>query len=122
MSVFSLPCRAAVVINTKITGSTVVTIVDGTNEVVLVPWFQVNETAGSTPNLTVDLYDVLNTTSYVLGDSSEASKSWNVTAVTAKQSVPFREGYIVPKGWLLRVKSSDAAGKFDVIGIKVAGY
>lgn len=97
----------------KIASSTVTTIVDGTEEAWYVPWLQVNENAGGTPALTLDLYD--GTTAYYLGS---ASFTWNAKAMTAAQSLTFSEGIVVPKGWLLRVKSSDAAGKFDVVGAK----
>lgn len=122
MSVFTFPSRGTLPINKKVTGSSATTIVDASTAAVQVAWFQVNENAGATPNLTVDLYDVANTTSYFLSDSLAAPKVWNITAVTAKQGVLFSEGYVVPLGWKLRVTSSDAAGKFDVIGVQVAGY
>jgi hypothetical protein len=97
----------------KITGSTAVVIVDATDRSYFVSWLQVNENAGATPNLTVDLYD--GTNSYPLADTVGRAV-WDVKAVTAKQSVLFDQGYPVPKNWQLRVKSSDAAGKFNLVG------
>lgn len=103
----------------KVTGNTATTIVSGAAAPVdpsswLVAKLQVNENNGSTPNLTVDLYDVANTTAYYLGAGGSA---WVAKAVTAKQSIEFTD-IVVPAGWLLRVTSSDAAGRFDVVGVK----
>jgi hypothetical protein len=99
----------------KVTGNTATTIVDGTSpdtQAWLVPWLQVNENAGGTQTLTVDLYD--GTNSYCLG---AASLTWKAKAVTAYLSLGFTD-IEVPSGWKLRVTSSDAAGKFDVLGVK----
>ena len=101
----------------KVTSSSATTIVSGVAAPVdpaawLVAKLQVNENNGSTPNLTVDLYD--GTTSYYLG---AGGSTWVAKAVTAKQSIEFTD-IVVPSGWLLRVTSSDAAGKFDVVGVK----
>lgn len=96
----------------KVTSSSAKDIVDAAASAVLVPWLQVNENAGATPNLTVELYD--GTTSYYLG---AGGATWVAKAVTAKQSLLF-EDIVVPRGWKLRVTSSDAAGKFDVVGMK----
>ncbi len=101
----------------KITGNSVVDVIDATTGQINVPWFRVSENAGSTPNLTVELYDIANTTSYYLGDA--AGSTWVAKAVTAKQSVAFTDGYVVATGWKLRVTSNDAAGKFDITGIKI---
>lgn len=117
MSVFLFNDGRATNLAKKITGNTVVDLVDGTTGQVNVPWFRVSENNGSTPNLTVELYDVANTTSYYLGDATGAT--WVAKAVTAKQSVAFTDGYVVPLGWKLRITSSDAAGKFDVTGMKI---
>ncbi len=115
MTLFQSQIGAIEEIATKVTSSTVAVIVDGTSpdtQAWLVPWMQVNENAGSTPNLTVELYD--GTSSYYLGSGGS---SWVAKAVTAKQSVEFTN-VVVPSGWKLRVTSSDAAGKFDVVGTK----
>lgn len=115
MTVFQIPGGNATAIAKKITSSTVTDIVDAANGQVAVFWFEVAENSGSTPNLTVELYDVANTTSYYLVSGGVA---WVAKAVTAKQGIVFSEGYIVPQGWKLRVTSSDASGKFDVTGLR----
>lgn len=115
MSLFQNDVGLAEEIAVKITANTATTIVDGTNNAWLVPWVQVNENAGGTHNLTLDLYDVANTTSYCLG---AANLTWKAHAVSAYLSLAFYD-IVVPAGWLLRVTSSDAAGKFDVVGVKV---
>jgi len=112
MTVFSQLFGGVEEIAQKITGNTVVNVVDGTDQAFLVPWIAVSENSGATPNLTVELYD--GTTSYYLGSGGS---TWVAKAVAAKQSVPFTD-VLVPSGWKLRVTSSDAAGKFDVTGIK----
>lgn len=113
MSLFQNDVGMAEEIAVKVTGNTATTIVSGTDNAWLVPWFQVNENAGGTHNVTVDLYD--GTTSYCLGANSLV---WKVHAVTAYLSIAFYD-IVVPSGWSLRVTSSDAAGKFDVVGTKV---
>lgn len=113
MTVFQNPINGAEEIAAKITGNTAVVVVDGSDQAWYVPWVQVNENAGGTQNLTVDLYD--GTTSYCLGT---AGATWKAKAVTAYLSLTWSEGIVVPAGWQLRVTSSDAAGKFDVVGIK----
>lgn len=115
MSVFQIGSDKPLPVNVRVTGNTVTTIVDGSNEVYFVPWFQVNEHNGGTHNLTVDLYDATN--AYYLGDDNGAT--WNVKAVTAKASYRFSQGIIVPRTWKLRVTSSDASGYFHVVGMKI---
>ena len=116
MSVFQFVASAPLSIKKRITGNTATTIADATNNTVFVPWFQVNEHAGSTPNLTVDIYD--GTNAVYLG--SDAGVTWNAKAVTAYGSYFFTQGLVIPKGSVLRVTSSDAAGKFHVHGVYVS--
>ncbi len=120
MSVFQFDATAgAVEINKAITANTVTTIVDATDKTIFVAWFQVNETAaGTTPNLTVDIYDGTNTR-YLGGTDGS---TWNALAVAAKQSVRFTDGYVIPKGSLLRVTSSNASGLFHVHGVAIRSY
>lgn len=89
----------------KITGNTAVAVFTATKRTVITS-LVITENAGSTPNLTVDRYDVAHTTAYYLR---------NALAVTAKQTVTFNEPMVLKAGWSLRVTSSDAAGKFDGI-------
>lgn len=114
MTVFQAQIGGLQEVTVKVTGSTATTIVDGTDEAWYVPWLQINENAGGTPSLTLDLYD--GTTAYYLGAGGVVYKA---KALTAGQSVTFSEGIVVPAGWLLRATSSDAAGKFEAVGVKV---
>lgn len=101
------------IIAQKVTSSSATDVVDATDEPWYVQWFQVNENAGATPSLTVEIYD--GTNSYYLGAEGSV---WRAKALTANQSVTFSEGYLIPQGYKLRVTSSDAAGKIEVSGIK----
>lgn len=112
-SIFQASITGLQEINVRVTASTATTIVDATDTVLFVPWFQVNEINGGTHNLTVDVYDGAN--AVYLGD--DAGASWNAKAVTAKASYAFTQGLIIPKGSKLRVTSSDASGYFHVQGI-----
>lgn len=114
MTVFQAQIGGLEEITVKVSNSTVTTIVDGTDEAWYVPWLQINENAGATPSLTLELYD--GTTSYYLGSGGF---TWKAKALTAAQSVTFSEGIVVPIGWKLRATSSDAAGKFEAVGVKV---
>ena len=98
----------------KVTSNAVTTVVDAASSALYVPWLQVSETNGGTPNLSVELYD--GTTSYYLGASSS---TWKAKAVTAKQSVTFYD-LVVPRGWQVRVTSSDVAGNFDAVGVRAS--
>lgn len=120
MSVFQFnPLEGALGINVAITANTATTVVDATNKAIFVPWFTVNATtAATTPNLTVDIYD--GTNARFLG--GEEGTVWNAVAVAAKQSVRFMDGYVIPKGSLLRVTSSNASGLFHVHGVTVRPY
>lgn len=118
MSVFNFDATGALEISKRITGNSATTIVDASNNVVLVPWFQVNEINGGTHNLTVDVYDGSNAV-YLADDSGS---TWNAKTVTAKTSYKFTQGYVIPKGSVLRVTSSDASGYFHVHGVIVRPY
>ena len=63
------------------------------------------EIAGGTPNLTVEVYDTANTTSYYVR---------NAKAMTAKETYIFNEFLVVPANWALRVTSS-VADQVDVV-------
>lgn len=118
MSLFAVNVGSVEEISTKITSSTVAVIVDGTtaaaggSQAWYVPWLSVGENAGSTPNLTVEVYD--GTTSFY---QVTGGFTWVAKAVTAKQGITFYDLY-VPVNSKLRITSSDAAGKFDVTGLK----
>ena len=114
MTVFQTQVSGLEEVAVKLINATVTDIVDGTVEAWYVPWLQANENAGGTPALTLELYD--GTSSYYLGS---ANFTWNAKAMTAAQSLTFAEGIVVPLGWKLRAKSSDALGKIDLVGAKV---
>ena len=115
MSVFQFDAQGAIEINGAVTANTVTTIVDATDSAIFVAWFEVNENNGSTPNLTVDIYDGTNTR--YLGDDDGVS--FVAVAVAAKSSRKFTQGYVIPKGSKLRVTSSDAGGRFHVHGVRL---
>jgi len=115
MSVFQFDAKGALPFKQRITANTATTVLSATNNVLIVPWFQVNEINGGTQNLTVDTYD--GTNAVYLGDDS--GLTWNVKAVTAKASYRFTQGLVIPIGSSLRITSSDAAGYFHVHGVYV---
>ena len=115
MSSFQAIVAGAEEIAVKITANTVTTIVDGTDNKWIIPWMAVGENNGSTPNLTVELYNISTTTSYYL---QADGYTWVARAVTAKQSLAF-DDIVVPKGYQIRVTSSDPNGRFDAVGVKV---
>lgn len=96
------------------TSPTIIPPTDQTGQYNLV-WFRCNEYAGGTANLTVELYDVANTTSYYLGSGGF---TWNAKALTAKQSVFFDDGYAIPNNWQLRVTAS-VANNVQITGLYV---
>jgi hypothetical protein len=100
----------------KITTNTVTTVTgaDASTGQVNIVAFSVNENAGSTPALTVDLYN--GTLTYELMDTSKVV--WHAKTVTARQSIEFGS-LVIPLGFKLRITSDDVAGKFDIIGTKV---
>lgn len=103
-SIFQFPGGAANVINQIITGTGVTEILLGQgNGQFNIAWFRCNEYAGGIATLTVEIWD--GTTSYFLGSGGF---TWNAKALTAKQSVLFDDGYVIPNGSKLRVTSSIA--------------
>lgn len=118
MSVFHFPSSQAVEISKTVSTSAATTIVDASEAAQFVPWFQVNENNGSTPNLTVDVYDG-SAARYLASDDGA---TFVARAVAAKSSQKFTLGYVIPKGSVLRVTSSDASGRFHVHGVAVRSY
>lgn len=98
----------------KITGSTVTTIFTAKGSTTLRS-LEVTENNGSTPNLTVEIYDVANTTSYYpTGISGTTYSAWKAKAVSAGQAIVFfTSEKQLPNAWAVRITSSDAAGRFD---------
>lgn len=94
----------------KITASTATTIFTAKGKTTIRS-LVVTENSGATPNLTVDVYDVANTTSYYPGATN--ATNWKARAVSAGQAVTFNEKFDLPALWAIRITSSDAAGKFD---------
>lgn len=115
MSVFQFDTKGAFPFKQRITANTATTILSATNNVLIVPWFQVNEINGGTHNLTVDIYD--GTNAHYLGDDS--GFTWATKAVGAKASYIFSQGLILPVASSLRVTSGDASGYFHVHGVYV---
>lgn len=113
MSVFNFPSTAAVPFNQIITGTGVTTISLGTTPGRSVAWMRVNEYAGGTPTLTVEIFD--GTTSYFLGSGGF---TWNAKPMTAKQSVLFDDGYVIPQGTSIRV-TSNAGNSVLVQGVYI---
>lgn len=106
MSVFQFPGGAANLIAKVLTVATPVVIppTDKSGQYNLA-WFRCNEYAGGVANLTVEIYDTVNLISHFLGSGGF---TWNVKALTAKQSVLFDDGYVIPQGFQLRVTASIA--------------
>lgn len=115
MSTFQIPSDKPLPILARVTSSAVATIVDGTDSVYFVPWFQVNVHSNITDNLTVDLYDGTNA-HYLAHDEGS---TWNARAVAPFGSYQFSNGIIVPKSWKLRVTAANASGLVHVIGLKI---
>lgn len=82
-----------------------------------VVWFECNEIAGGTPNLTVEIYNASTLVSYYLGISGV---TYILKALTAKQSVFFEAGIVLEKNEFLRVTAS-AADQVDVVGLALLG-
>lgn len=116
-SIFQVTGGHLVDIAVRVVNATPVVIADATKGATMVPWFSVQENAGATPSLTVDLYDP--TAAAVVAYLGAGGVSWKAKALTALQSVVFDAGYVVRFGLQLRVTSSDAAGKIDVVGTKI---
>lgn len=115
MSIFQFSTEAPLPMIKRITANTATTVLDATNNTLFVPWFQVNEVAGGTQNLTVDIYDGTN----ALYQGDDSGSTWATKAVTAKLSLRFSQGITIAKGSLLRVTSSSATGDFHVSGAYV---
>lgn len=87
----------------KITGNTA-TVIFTAEGATYVRSIQVCENAGSTPNLTIDVYDTVNAVAYL---------KRRATAVVAGAEILYTNEFMLPQGWSIRLTSSDAAGKFD---------
>lgn len=104
MSVLTAPSGARSLFY-KILDDTIALEVAGSDDnPVWIDWFQANEYAGGTPNLTLALYDGVSV-SYNIGIGGF---TWITKAVTAKQSLLFSEGFMIPKAWRLRATCSVA--------------
>jgi len=89
----------------KLTGNSVTEILVATKRTTILSVICA-EIGAATPNLTVELYDTTNTTSYYLRFA---------LAMTAKQVVVLNDEFVLPQGWKLRVTSSNASGQVDVL-------
>lgn len=95
-----------------ITGGATTTIVDGSNELLVVTDFEVGSTDGTSSNLTVELFNNDSSTHIYLTD--EGGTCWNAQAITAHKGYRFSAIYPIPIGYVLRVVNS--AGNFVVFG------
>lgn len=87
----------------KLTGNTVTTIFTATQNTPIQS-IVCCENNGGTPNLTVEVYDVDNTTSYY---------KRKAVAMTAGSETIFNEPFTLPHSWAIRLTSSDASGRID---------
>lgn len=110
---FTSEVRGLEEIAVRITGNTVVDIVDATDNTYDVPLLSFGETGNTTANWTISLYDGTNSYYLVAGGFC-----WNAKGVTALQGFTFND-LVVPKGWKLRALSSHASGNIHATGTKV---
>lgn len=87
----------------KLTGSTPTQIILR-DSAVTVASIICTETAGGTPNLSIEVYSPADAASYFLR---------NAVAMTAKQTVTYAEPFVVQNGDYLRLTSSAALGSVD---------
>lgn len=88
----------------KITGNTATVMFRALTGAAVIRSIQLCENAGSTPNLTIDIYDTDNAVAYL---------KRRAIAVTAGTEILYTNEFVLPQGWSIRGTSSDAAGKFD---------
>jgi hypothetical protein len=105
MSAFQIPGGIPKPIAVKITGTSATDIAGSDTARSRVAWFQCAEIAGSTPDLTVEVYD--GSTSFFLRKA---------VAMTANEIVVFANNIVLDKGQYLRVTAS-AANQVDVVGM-----
>ena len=99
----------------RLTGSSVTDIVDASTEAWYIPWVAFGEVGGTTPALTLELRDTVNSVTYYL---SADGYCWVAKAMTALQAVAI-DDLVVPKGWKLRATSNHASGNVHATGTKV---
>ncbi len=87
----------------RLTGSTVTPIftAPGTTRISSIV---AAERSGATPTLTVEVYDVANTTSYYLRYT---------VAMTAGTAFIYNEPFVLPALWAVRLTSNNASGLID---------
>lgn len=110
-SAFQLIGGAVDKIRQKLTTTSPTVVAGSADYQTAVVWFQCTEIAGSTPNLTIEVYDADTTTSYYLR---------NAKAMTAKEEVRVIEGLALQPNEFLRITAS-AANQVDVVGIALLG-
>lgn len=89
----------------KLTGNTATAIYTASEGSTLIRSIIACETNGATPTLTLEVYDVANTTSYYLRKA---------LALSAGTPYVFNEPFMLPANWSIRATSSDASGRIDV--------
>lgn len=85
----------------KLTGSSVTTIFTAPSAT-YIRSITAAENSGGAVNLTIDIYDGTN-----------AYHRRRAVSVAAGTEVVYNEPFMLPQGWLIRMTSADAAGKFD---------
>jgi len=101
---FNINGGSVVTARVKLTGSTATTIFTAKARTTVLS-VTATETGGATPNLTLEIYDVTNTTSYYLRKA---------VAMVAGTAVIFDEPFELPVGWAIRATSSASGGAVDV--------
>jgi len=94
-------------IGVKLSTTSATNIAGSADGPVIVDWVQFTEIAGSTPALTIELYD--GSTSYYLRKA---------LAMTPAQEVLLTQSISLAKGWYLRATAS-SSNQIDVVGAQV---
>lgn len=100
---FTLPVGSIITDKVKLTDDTATTLVSASNGRITILSIDATETAGGTPNLTIDVTD--------------GTTTWfkrNAAAMTAKGTVSFENIFVLDNGETLRATSSDASGDIDI--------
>lgn len=101
---FNINGGSIVTARAKLSGSTVTTVFTAKARTTILS-VTATETGGATPNLTTEVYDVANTTSYYLRKA---------VGMVAGTPVVFDEPFELPVGWAIRATSSASTGGVDV--------
>lgn len=105
----------------RLSGTTATTIVDGEDNGTLIEDILVANTGSGTPDITIDAYDVTNTTAYVLVQehSLTAKSTENTTTDAPRANFRLTMPMWLPKNWLLRVTSTAGSNAVHVTATHV---